>query len=175
MEKTGKKRKDLLDDEDDEEDQEIKNAMHNPKRKKGPVDLSKIADTGRLFLRNLSYVTTENDLRKLFSRFGTLNEVHISTDKETKKSKGFGFVTFMFPHDAVKAQQELDGTIFQGRLLHILASDEPIERAESDKKDEDGEFLSEYQKRKLEKLKSLSEKDYNWNTLFIRVCKFNLI
>lgn len=144
--------------------------MHNPKRKKGPVDLYKIADTGRLFLRNLSFMTTENDLRKLFSRFGTLNEVHISADKETKKSKGFGFVTFMFPHDAVEAQKALDGTIFQGRLLHILASDEPVEKKNEENKNENGEFLSEYQQRKLEKLKSLSEKDYNWNTLFIRVC-----
>lgn len=133
------------------------------------VDFDKVADTGRLFLRNLPFTVTENDLRHLFSRFGTLNEVHITIDKETKMSKGVGFVTFMFPGHAVEALRTLDGSIFKGRLLHILPSEEPPEKKQIEEGENTG-FVSEYQKKKTEKLKEMANKDYNWNTLFIRVC-----
>lgn len=42
--------------------------------------------------------------------------------RETKRSKGIAYVQFQVPEDAVRAAQQLDGTIFQGRLLHILAA-----------------------------------------------------
>ena len=53
---------------------------------------------------------------------GPLSETHLPIDSFTKKIKGFAFVTFMMPEHAVKAYTELDGTNFQGRLLHILPS-----------------------------------------------------
>lgn len=79
-----------------------------------------MSDTGRLFVRNLSYGCTEDDLQHLFSKYGALVEVNLPIDKNSNKSIGYGFVTFMMPEHAVKAMSELDGSIFQGRILHLL-------------------------------------------------------
>ncbi|KAI5807657.1 hypothetical protein DFH27DRAFT_547203 [Peziza echinospora] len=83
-----------------------------------------ITKSSRLFVRNLHYSTTEDELRELFSQFGEVLEAHITIDKEKKKSKGFAFILFESAVDAVKAYKILDGTIFQGRLLHIIAATE---------------------------------------------------
>ncbi len=145
-----------------------------------------IADTGRLFLRNLSYAATETDLTALLQPYGDVTEVHLVLDKcallnplgallvktrpsddvealkhkciadylariinssclrpfirqgrdavcpahkknhvtlncrATKKSKGIALAQFAEPADAVDAHISLDGTVFQGRLLHML-------------------------------------------------------
>ncbi|KAG2451283.1 hypothetical protein HYH02_003889 [Chlamydomonas schloesseri] len=84
-----------------------------------------IMDTGRLFVRNLAYTATEPDLSELFGGFGLLEQVHLVLDRETKRSKGVAYVQYQIPEDAVRAAQQLDGTIYQGRLLHIL----PAKRA----------------------------------------------
>lgn len=78
------------------------------------------AETGRLFVRNLAYTVSEEDLERLFEKFGTLAEVHIVTDSVTKRSRGVALVLFVIPENAAKAMAALDGTIFCGRLLHIL-------------------------------------------------------
>lgn len=78
--------------------------------------------SGRLFLRNLSYACSEEDLQTLFEKFGPLTETYLPLDKLSNKPTGIGFVTFMMPEHAVKAHNELDGKVFQGRLLHILPS-----------------------------------------------------
>ncbi|CAM9565164.1 unnamed protein product [Hapterophycus canaliculatus] len=75
--------------------------------------------SGRLFVRNLPYTSTEDDLRELFGRFGMLSEVHLPVD-DVKKGKGFAFVQFVIPEDAEKALEQLDRHAFHGRLLHIL-------------------------------------------------------
>ena len=77
---------------------------------------------GRLFLRNLAYTCCEEDLQQLFERFGPLSETYLPLDKATNKPIGLGFVTFLMPEHAVKAFNEMDGKVFQGRLLHILPS-----------------------------------------------------
>ena len=51
---------------------------------------------------------------------GPLTEVHLPIDSLTKKVKGFAFITFMIPENAVQAFTELDDTVFQGRMIHIL-------------------------------------------------------
>ncbi|KAG8037374.1 hypothetical protein G9C98_005584 [Cotesia typhae] len=67
-----------------------------------------IAESGRIFVRNLAYVTTEADLRNLFEKYGPLTEVNVPIDKDTRKSKGFGTITFMMPEHAITAYNELD-------------------------------------------------------------------
>ena len=79
-----------------------------------------IGETGELFIRNLSYRTTEQDLEQLFNRFGQITNINMPIDVLTKQSKGFAHITFMFPKHALRAFNELDGHAFQGRLLHIL-------------------------------------------------------
>lgn len=78
------------------------------------------AETGRLFVRNLSFNVTEEDLEHLFEKYGTLADVHLITDSAAKRSRGVAFVLYVVPENALKAMAALDGTIFSGRLLHVL-------------------------------------------------------
>jgi multiple RNA-binding domain-containing protein 1 len=70
-------------------------------------------DTGRLFVRNLPFSASEDDLYKLFKKHGDISEVHIPIDRETKKPRGMAYVTFMLPEVAAQAHAALDGSIFQ--------------------------------------------------------------
>ncbi len=121
-----------------------------------------VGETGRLFVRNLSYSTTEEDLRTLFERFGPLTEVTVPLDKTTSKSTGLAFIMYMLPEHAVKALSALDAQIFQGRLLHILPA-KPREGREG-QQEKSG---SSYKKSKQNKAKSEAGKGHNWNTLFL--------
>ncbi|KAF7478957.1 Hypothetical predicted protein [Marmota monax] len=67
-----------------------------------------VASSGRLFVHNLPYTSTEEDLEKLFSTYGPLSELQYPIDSLTRKPKGFAFVTFMFPEHAVKAYAAVD-------------------------------------------------------------------
>ncbi|EPY78398.1 putative RNA-binding protein 19 [Camelus ferus] len=153
-------------------------------------DEEDLADSGRLFVRNLPYTSTEEDLEKLFSKyelmgfgcsfmsyphhpsscFGIdvrwpcpLSELHCPIDSLTKKPKGFAFVAFMFPEHAVKAYAEVDGQVFQGRMLHVLPS--TIKKESSEDTDTPGS--SSYKKKKESKDKANSSSSHNWNTLFM--------
>ncbi|KAL6033023.1 hypothetical protein STEG23_013757 [Scotinomys teguina] len=121
-----------------------------------------LADSGRLFVRNLSYTSSEEDLEKLFSAYGPLSELHYPIDSLTKKPKGFAFITFMFPEHAVKAYAEVDGQVFQGRMLHVLPS--TIKKEPSQEADAPG---SSYKKKKEAMDKANSSSSHNWNTLFM--------
>ncbi|GJQ10058.1 hypothetical protein GpartN1_g1849.t1 [Galdieria partita] len=90
------------------------------------ISSSNVLETGRLFVRNLAYSVMDEELTKLFEKFGLLSDVHVCLDSETQKPKGFAFVTFVLPENAAQAMAELDGHIFQGRLLHILPAMAPI-------------------------------------------------
>ncbi|CAI2169145.1 15335_t:CDS:10 [Funneliformis geosporum] len=120
-----------------------------------------IGETGRLFVRNLPYICTEEDLRKEFVKFGPLAEVHMPLDKETKKQKGFAYILYHIPEHAVMAYMELDNKFFMGRLLHILPSwEKPISR------DVDQSRWS-LKKQKEMKLKAQATSDFNWGTLYM--------
>jgi len=107
------------DDEDDAEpvDPESKDVI--------AADMEALSETGRIFVRNLPYTATEEEVADLFQKFGKLSAVHILVDKSTRRSKGLAYVTFVLPEDGVKAMEACDGAIFQGRLLHLL----PAKRA----------------------------------------------
>jgi multiple RNA-binding domain-containing protein 1 len=126
-----------------------------------------IAESGRLFVRNLAYTCSEEDLTGLFTSFGPLSEVHIPLTADTKQSKGFAYVLFMFPTDAVKAYAALDGTIFQGRLLHILPAQDPKTRRNTDE-DSAAAGSKSYAAKKQKELKEQAGRGHNWNSLFIR-------
>ena len=114
-----------------------------------------VGESGRIFIRNLSYSITEDDIETLFKKFGPLSEVNLPVDKVTRKIKGFAFVTFILPENAAKAFSELDGKVFQGRLLHLIPAKAPVQSDESGKSFKD---------QKVQKLKGMS---HNWNTLFL--------
>src|SRR3989344_1724178 len=69
----------------------------------------------RLFVGGLSYTTTSDELRALFSKIGEVTKADVITDKFTNQGKGFGFVEFADDANADKAMKELNGTDFGGR------------------------------------------------------------
>lgn len=83
-------------------------------------DVPDAAETGRLFVRNLPYAAGEDDVRAYFETVAAVKSVHVVLDRATKKSKGVAFVEFEVADDAALALEQLDGCIFQGRLLHVL-------------------------------------------------------
>jgi|GEM_PF-1418667 len=129
-----------------------------------PMEIA--AESGRLFIRNLSYETTEDDLNLYFAVFGPVSEVHIPLD-ETKRSRGFGYVLFMVPEHAVRALPETDGHIFQGRLLHVMPA---LSREANGEQGSDSKStkMSAYKNKKESKQKETAGDSTSWNSLFIR-------
>jgi RNA recognition motif-containing protein len=72
----------------------------------------------KVFVGNLSFQTSENDLSDLFAQFGEVEAVSIITDRDTGRSKGFGFVT-MSDESAEKAISQLSGKELNGRSLTV--------------------------------------------------------
>ncbi|MEO6184084.1 MAG: RNA-binding protein [Verrucomicrobiota bacterium] len=73
----------------------------------------------RLFVGNLAYQTMENDLQDYFSQAGAVTSVNLMMDKFTGKSRGFAFIEFASPADALKAVEMFQGKDFQGRELTV--------------------------------------------------------
>jgi RNA recognition motif-containing protein len=73
----------------------------------------------KLYVGNLSYNTTEDGLRDLFAQFGTVNSANIIIDRETRRSKGFGFVELEEDDAADAAISELDGKEVDRRNLRV--------------------------------------------------------
>jgi RNA recognition motif-containing protein len=72
-----------------------------------------------LFVGNMSFQTTESDLRALFEPFGQITRVHIATDRETGRARGFAFVEMANDDEAAKAIAGLDGKEVGGRNLKV--------------------------------------------------------
>ena len=73
----------------------------------------------KLFVGNLSFDVTENDLQDLFVPFGPVNEVNLMTDRATGRSRGFAFVTMATPEGAEAAIQGMAGKDVKGRALTV--------------------------------------------------------
>jgi cold-inducible RNA-binding protein len=73
----------------------------------------------KLYVGNLSFTSTENDLRDLFSGYGAPASVNLITDRDTGRSKGFGFVEFTNDEEAKAAMNALNGREFEGRALTV--------------------------------------------------------
>jgi cold-inducible RNA-binding protein len=73
----------------------------------------------KLYVGNLSFNTTENELQELFSQAGTVQEVSLMQDKFTGKSRGFAFVTMGSEEDAQNAISKFNGQTVEGRPLTV--------------------------------------------------------
>jgi multiple RNA-binding domain-containing protein 1 len=120
-------------------------------------------DPNRLFLRNLSYTTTKEDIHALFSPYGEIVDITFPVDSQTQKPKGFAYVRFSTTEAAVEAFNRLDRSVFLGRLLHILPAAKKPEL--EIKIDEEGK--SSYKKLLFKKLKARAKEAKTWNTLFL--------
>ena len=72
-----------------------------------------------IFVGNLSFNTNEDELRQLFETYGQVERVSILTDRETGRSRGFGFVEMTNPEEGEKAIAELNGQEVSGRELKV--------------------------------------------------------
>jgi len=73
----------------------------------------------KLFVGNLSFDVTENDLQDAFAAHGTVTEANLMMDRTTGRPRGFAFITMATPEDAQKAIDALNGTMLGGRNLTV--------------------------------------------------------
>ena len=73
----------------------------------------------KLFLGNLSFNTTENDLQEAFAAHGSVVEANLMMDRMTGRSRGFAFVTYSTPEEAQKAIAAMNGAQVDGRALTV--------------------------------------------------------
>src|SRR5436309_15109109 len=73
----------------------------------------------KLYVRNLAFTTSENDLQDLFSSHGSVTEVHMPFDRESGRPRGFAFVTMATPEAAQAAIMALNGTAVGERTLTV--------------------------------------------------------
>ncbi|XP_058728754.1 multiple RNA-binding domain-containing protein 1-like isoform X2 [Vicia villosa] len=132
-------------------------------------DKKEVSEAYRLFVRNLPYTTTDEELEEHFSQFGGFSHVHLVVDKETNRSKGRAYIHFTAPDSAARALQESDNSIFQGRLLHVMPA---IQRPSSNEKknvSKDQGTKTLKQRRQQERKASEASGDTRaWNSLFMR-------
>ncbi len=72
-----------------------------------------------IYVGNLSYSATEQDLTEVFSDYGTVKRVQLPTDRETGRPRGFGFVEMELDSQEDAAIKALDGTSWMGRALKV--------------------------------------------------------
>ncbi len=72
-----------------------------------------------IFVGNLNYNLTEDDLREIFEEYGELDSVKLISDKFTGRSKGFGFIEMQDADEAKKAIEELNGAEVEGRSIVV--------------------------------------------------------
>ncbi|MGN6104369.1 MAG: RNA recognition motif domain-containing protein [Kofleriaceae bacterium] len=103
----------------------------------GPLEGGLIAQQGqieheamntRLYVGNLSFNTNAEGVRAAFQEFGTVSDVHLVSDRETGRSRGFAFVTMGTPEEAAKAIEGMDGRTLDGRPLRVNEAEQRQQR-----------------------------------------------
>ena len=104
----------------------------------------------KLFVGGLNWQMRGNDLREEFSPYGEIVFARVNLDRETKRSKGFGFVEFANAEDAAKAKAEMDWKEVRGRAIKVdFAKEDPTkmynkaEKAETPEAAEQAEVAAE--------------------------------
>ncbi len=83
----------------------------------------------KLFVGNLDFNVTENELQDAFAAHGTVLEANLVTDRTTGRPRGFAFVTMNSAEEAQKAIDALNGTELNGRRLNVSVARPPEERS----------------------------------------------
>ena len=82
----------------------------------------------KLFVGGLSWNTTDDGLRQAFVSYGEITEAKVITDRDTGRSRGFGFVTFAQDDDAKTAISKMDGTNLDGKTIKVNEAQEKSPR-----------------------------------------------
>lgn len=77
-----------------------------------------------MYVSNLSFHTTDDNLKELFEKFGTVSSAKVITDRESGRSRGFGFVEMAVDAEAKKAIQELNNKEVEGRAMSVSVAKE---------------------------------------------------
>jgi len=77
-----------------------------------------------MYVSNLSFHTTDEDLRKLFAEYGTVSSAKVILDRETGRSRGFGFVEMESDQEANKAMKDLNNKEIEGRTMSVTVARE---------------------------------------------------
>jgi RNA recognition motif-containing protein len=77
-----------------------------------------------MYISNLSFHTTDENLRELFEKFGTVSSAKVITDRETGRSRGFGFVEMSADKEAREAIQGLNNKEVEGRAMSVSVAKE---------------------------------------------------
>jgi RNA recognition motif-containing protein len=85
----------------------------------------------RLYVGNLSFDTTTETVRDAFAEAGQVVDVHVVTDRDTGRSRGFAFVTMATSQEAAAAIEQLHGTLLDGRPLRVDEAQERTDRGSS--------------------------------------------
>lgn len=83
----------------------------------------------KLYVGNMSFETTEADLRDAFEQFGSVTEVHLASDRYTGRPRGFAFVTFSSEAESILAAEKLNGVDLKGRQLTVNPAKAPGEES----------------------------------------------
>jgi heterogeneous nuclear ribonucleoprotein A1/A3 len=105
------------------------------------MDDQAIISQTKLFVGGLNWKLRGKELREEFSKFGEVAFARVKLDKETGKSRGFGFVEFVNPEEAALAQKEMDGKELMGRVVKVDFARENPDRLqqEQDRQEEQQE------------------------------------
>jgi RNA recognition motif-containing protein len=82
----------------------------------------------KLFVGNLDYTVTSDDLKQAFAQFGTIVDAVVIMDKMTGRSRGFGFVEFSKPEEAKAAVEKLNGSDLKGRKINVNEAKPQVNR-----------------------------------------------
>jgi hypothetical protein len=85
--------------------------------------------SNRLFVGNLSFQTTEQDLQQVFEEYGPVSEIHLVLDRDTGRSRGFAFVVMADDAAAQRATEGLNNQMLDGRPLRVNEAEERRERS----------------------------------------------
>lgn len=78
----------------------------------------------KLFVGGLSWDTNDDGLRRAFDSYGDVTEAKVITDRDSGRSRGFGFVTFAEASDSASALNEMNGTMLDGRTIKVDKAEE---------------------------------------------------
>jgi len=97
----------------------VRNEHAGPTRTDGLATNEEIEMANKLFVGGLSWDTTDEGLHEAFSQFGVVTEAKVVMDRETGRSRGFGFVTMDGAEETKTAMTEMDGANLDGRAIRV--------------------------------------------------------
>ena len=159
------------DNDNDNKQNNNNNSDKNEQNKKDKINSfinQKNLDPKRLYLRNIPFEISEDDIRQKFEKYGQINEIHIPINYKTNQSFGYAYISYETVESTIMAINKMDGEYFMGRRLHISIAEEKYSKPESELKPRfNPKDKSSYKKEKTNKLKTNYKDETNWNYLFL--------